>query len=103
MDIYYTFISSTNVECAGQCLLLPSCSAFRYYGNTCQLLNPTYLYRNKVDISGTSIYMEVSKWAMRGIEQFSLCNNVAIAIEFRLYNYTVAIIINQNLIDCYSG
>ena len=57
----------TKVECAGQCLLTSSCSAFRYYGtSSCQLLNSTYLYRNKNDVEGTEIYMEDTKWDQRG-------------------------------------
>ena len=59
-------LSRTKVECGGQCLLTSTCSAFQFLENNCLLLNPTYLYRDKTDTTGTDVYMEDSKWAMRG-------------------------------------
>ena len=56
----------TKVECAGQCLLTPSCSAFQTSDSYCRLLDSTYLYRDKTDTTGTPIYMVESKSAMQG-------------------------------------
>ena len=65
-DSIYILLLSTKVECAAQCLLTTSCYAFTYDGNSCQLLDPTYFYRDKTGSSTTSIYIGDSAWNMRG-------------------------------------
>ena len=59
---------STNVECAGQCLTYGSCTAFHYLASTktCRVLKSPYLYRDKTDGDKKDVYMQVSKWNLRG-------------------------------------
>ena len=62
-------MNSTNVECAGQCLTKSICTAFQYNSGSksCQLLEADYLYRDKSDASALDIYVDVNKWALKGI------------------------------------
>ena len=55
----------TKVECGGQCLLTPSCSAFRFDDNSCQLYDATYLYKDKTD-DGMEVYTHDTLWNQRG-------------------------------------
>ena len=55
----------TKVECGGQCLLTPSCSAFRFDDNSCQLYDATYLYKDKTD-DGMEAYIHDTLWNQRG-------------------------------------
>ena len=55
------------MECGGQCLLTASCSAFHFSDqNSCQLYDATYLYKDKTDNPGTSVYMQDDLWNQRG-------------------------------------
>ena len=62
-------MARTKVECAGQCLLTPSCTAFRYEGSTCETFNADYLYRNKNDNYPKEVYIDDSLWNMHGNEK----------------------------------
>ena len=53
------------MECGGQCLLTPSCSAFRFDDNSCQLYDANYLYKDKTD-DGMEVYMHDTLWNQRG-------------------------------------
>ena len=59
-------ISRTKVECAGQCLLTLSCSAFSFVGTSCETFNAEYLYRNKNDYNPQEVYIEDALWNMHG-------------------------------------
>ena len=84
------------MECAGQCLLTPSCSAFQSSDSYCRLLDSTYLYRDKTDTTGTPIYMVESKSAMQGKNllgmnsnfMFMYCNvfSITVATTWTLWN-----------------
>ena len=49
---------STKLECAGQCMITASCKAFRYYGASCELINPAYTYHNPAGSTAATIYIE---------------------------------------------
>ena len=70
------------MECGGQCLLTPSCSAFRFDDNSCQLYDANYLYKDKTD-DGMEVYMHDTLWNQRGncgiqIPKIYSCINVSI-------------------------
>ena len=46
-------------------MLTPSCSAFRFDDNSCQLYDATYLYKDKTD-DGMEVYMHDTLWNQRG-------------------------------------
>ena len=48
-------------------MLTPSCSAFRFTDdNSCQLYDATYLYKDKTDNPGISVYVQDNLWNQRG-------------------------------------
>ena len=69
----------TKVECGGQCLLTPSCSAFRFDDNSCQLYDATYLYKDKTD-NGMDVYMHDTLWNQRGNTRILSLVNVFFAV-----------------------
>ena len=63
-NFFYKF--RTKVECGGQCMIEPTCSAFRFEDNSCQLYDANYLYRDKTDNPGMTVYMHDNLWSGRG-------------------------------------
>ena len=63
-SFFYEF--RTKVECGGQCMLEPTCSAFRFEDNSCQLYDANYLYKDKTDNPGMTVYMHDNLWSGRG-------------------------------------
>ena len=83
---------STNVECAGQCLtkLSNGCNAFEYQPSSkvCQLLSADYLYHDKYDTSARDVYIDVSQWALKGIDFIRFIRNTNIPPFFDNYVIT---------------
>ena len=73
------------MECGGQCLLTPSCSAFRFDDNSCQLYDATYLYKDKTD-NGMDVYMHDTLWNQRG--------------NTRILSLVNVFFVNRNLSSC---
>ena len=50
-------------------LATPSCTAFHFESSTktCRVLKSPYLYRDRTDNSKKDVYMQVSKWQLRGM------------------------------------
>ena len=55
----------TKVECGGQCMIEPTCSAFRFEDNSCQLYDANYLYKDKTDNPGMTVYVHDNLWSSR--------------------------------------
>ena len=51
-------IYRTKVECAGQCMIDPSCDTFNYVSNVCRLLKSDLLFKDGTP--QTEVYMEIS-------------------------------------------
>ena len=65
-------------------MLTPSCSAFRFDDNSCQLYDATYLYKDKTD-NGMDVYMHDTLWNQRGNTRIlSLVNVFLIVISLHV-------------------
>ena len=74
--LFYKF--RTKVECGGQCMIEPTCSAFRFEDNSCQLYDANYLYKDKTDNPGMTVYMHDNLWSGRGntiVRKFKISSN----------------------------
>ena len=69
-------------------MLTPSCSAFRFDDNSCQLYDATYLYKDKTD-NGMDVYMHDTLWNQRGNTRILSLVNVFFAVN-----------LNRNLSSC---
>ena len=48
-------------------MLVSGCSAFRFTdGDSCQLFEANYLYKDKTDTSPVSVYIQDNLWNQRG-------------------------------------
>ena len=47
-------------------MIEPTCSAFRFEDNSCQLYDANYLYKDKTDNPGMTVYMHDNLWSGRG-------------------------------------
>ena len=47
-------------------MIEPTCSAFRFEDNSCQLYDANHLYKDKTDNPGMTIYMHDNLWSSRG-------------------------------------
>ena len=59
-------------------MIEPTCSAFRFEDNSCQLYDANYLYKDKTDNPGMTVYMHDNLWSGRGntiVRQFKISSN----------------------------
>jgi len=55
-----------------------TCSAFRFEDNSCQLYDANYLYKDKTDNPGMTVYMHDNLWSGRGniiVKKFKIASN----------------------------
>ena len=59
-------------------MIEPTCSAFRFEDNSCQLYDANYLYKDKTDNPGMTVYMHDNLWSGRGniiVKKFKIASN----------------------------
>ena len=62
-------------------MIEPTCSAFRFEDNSCQLYDANYLYKDKTDNPGMTVYLHDNLWSGRGntiVRKFKISSNIKI-------------------------